>query len=42
MSGVADPNDTLTGFAKATKSSCNVVLKAIKFKEKPSCVKMDF
>ena len=34
------PNGTLAGFAKAT-TSCKVVLEAIKFEEKPSCVKMD-
>ena len=39
------PNGTLAEFAKATYkdlSSCKVVLEAIKFEEKPSCVKMDF
>ena len=33
------PNDTLTGFAKATKT-CPAA--TIKFEEKPSCFEMDF
>ena len=39
------PNEALTGFVKATNkdlSSCKAVVGAIKFEEKPSCVKMDF
>ena len=35
-------NDTLAGFVKAMLSSCKAVLDAIKFKGKPSCIKMDF
>ena len=44
VSGVVDalPNDTLTGFAKDEElPSCKAVLEAIKFEEKPSCIKID-